>query len=258
MFYAKNLEGDRVHIDNSMPSESYFCPVCNNSMIRKCGEINAHHFAHKSQNSCDPWYTGKLSPWHSKMQNHFKQEVQEVVIWNTSHTEYHIADIALQSHAKRYIIEFQHSSISSDEFIARSKFYTECGYFLIWVFDFCQCSTPKKIFIDGIDEYENSIRHFVWPGRDRVKLFDIIDLAEFRNKMRILFHINTGIGRSFRQEYEGYPSWEKWEYLNPLRTKPCFVSVLLDQFVSTTDFYAKYFTEEAFFKRLRKLERDYA
>ena len=127
-----------------------------------------------------------------------------------------------------------------------------------WVFDFCKCSTPKKIFIDGIDEYENSIRHFVWPGRDRVKLFDIIDLAEFRNKMRILFHINTGIGRSFRQEYEGYPSWEKWEYLNPLRTKPCFVSVLLDQFVSTTDFYAKYFTEEAFFKKLRKLERDYA
>ena len=98
----------------------------------------------------------------------------------------------------------------------------------------------------------------LYGGRDRVKLFDIIDLAEFRNKMRILFHINTGIGRSFRQEYEGYPSWEKWEYLNPLRTKPCFVSVMLDQFVSTTDFYANYYTEEAFFKKLRKLERDYA
>lgn len=51
--YALNKDGQMVNIVLAIPGEKYFCPNCGNEMITKLGEINAHHFAHKAECSCD-------------------------------------------------------------------------------------------------------------------------------------------------------------------------------------------------------------
>lgn len=101
MFFANNALGQKIHIDDAETGLPYFCPACRDAMIQKRGNINAHHFAHKTGKGCDPWYSEKLSPWHIKMQNHFDRVVQETVVWNEMHTEYHVADIVLQSGDKK-------------------------------------------------------------------------------------------------------------------------------------------------------------
>ena len=45
----------------------------------------------------------------------------------------HIADIFIPK--ANTVIEFQHSPISFEDFNERNRFYTDCGYRLVWVFD---------------------------------------------------------------------------------------------------------------------------
>ena len=48
MFFANNVHGERIHIDSAEPKGKYYCPACGALMIQKRGNINAHHFSHKS------------------------------------------------------------------------------------------------------------------------------------------------------------------------------------------------------------------
>lgn len=51
--YAIDLNGKPVYIEDAVKGESYKCPQCGNEMIPKLGDINAHHFAHKVECSCN-------------------------------------------------------------------------------------------------------------------------------------------------------------------------------------------------------------
>lgn len=253
MFFANSMHGQRTHIEDADPNETYVCPACGCAMIQKRGNINAHHFAHKAAKECDPWYTGKLSPWHAKMQNLFSPSCQEVIIWNATHTEYHIADVALQKGDKKYVIEFQHSSISQSEFLMRTQFYIKCGYKVIWIFDFCDNRHPKRLYISGTESEGNTIR-LVWPGKDRIRFLDYIDFSGLVNCLYITFYINTGIGELQLHEPDGYIPWETWEYEDPFSRHPCFVLLRLDYFNEIDDFFAEYYSESDFLKLLRSLE----
>lgn len=252
MFFANNIYGERVHIDDAKVKCEYFCPACNSKMIQKRGNINAHHFSHKAGKECDPWYVKKLSAWHRNMQNQFSKSEQEIVIWNEKHTEYHIADVVLQNGDIRYVVEFQYSAITQKDFIARSSFYMQCGYSLIWVFDFCECKKPKRILITD-DKYDDNTIRLVWPGRDRVSILDNIDFSGLDNRLCILFHIKTGKGRKHLHDPDGYHQWETWEYLDPFHLHPCFVALCLKDFTGSKDFFARYYSEEEFYKRLKCL-----
>lgn len=50
---AKNETGELVHIRNLKPEyrslHSYYCALCGDEMIAKCGEKKTHHFAHKNK-----------------------------------------------------------------------------------------------------------------------------------------------------------------------------------------------------------------
>ena len=270
MFFANNIRGERIHIDSAEPTDKYYCPACGDLMVQKRGNINAHHFAHKSCKNCDPWYTGKLSNWHIRMQNHFKKSAQEVIIWNTQHTEYHIADIALQAGHTKYIIEFQHSVISQNEFITRSSFYMQCGYKLIWVFDFCENDfseynfhqkNQKRILIAD-DKYPGNVIRLVWPGHDRIRFLDYIHLSDCNGELYIVFHVKTGKGKKVLHDPYGYRPWETWEYIDPFHRIPCFLSVILAHddyvhFTDTTNFFAKQYSEEEFYNCLHLLDEDF-
>lgn len=253
MLFANDTHGERIHIDDAEVELSYFCPACGGAMIQKRGDIITHHFAHKAGSECDQWYTERLSPWHRKMQNTFTKDVQEIVIWNNSHTEFHIADVALQARQKKYVIEFQHSTISKKEFITRSKFYVECGYTMLWVFDFCECFPPKKILI--AEEYENNGVDLVWPGKDRVRFLDSIDFSDFDNYPYVFFHVNTGKGKLQLHQPDGYCPWETWEYVDPFSKEPCFVWVPMDEFDTTSEFYAVRYSEQQFYRVLKNLSK---
>ena len=150
MYFGIDSDGNKVHIENSVKGDSYSCPICGTPLIRKFGSIVSHHFAHKSA-QCDPWYHDNKGPWHKEMQSHFRPEQCEVRI-DGKCGEFHIADVFIE-HTDRpnTIIEFQHSSISIEEFDKRNDFYTTNNTNdnydyneIIWVFDY----NHKDMFID--------------------------------------------------------------------------------------------------------------
>ena len=131
MYIALNKNKERVHISQLKDNEEYFCPICGEKLIARTGEINAHHFAHKSNSEClirDGWHYD-MSEWHYNWQNQFPKENQEIVFTNNGKT--HRADVFINN----TVIEFQHSQIKEEEFYDRNIFYKDLGYKVIWIFD---------------------------------------------------------------------------------------------------------------------------
>ena len=81
MYIALNSKKQRIHIWDALKDDKYYCPVCNEEVIKRKGTINAHHFAHKNNSQClekDGWHYD-MSDWHYDWQNQFPVENQEVV-----------------------------------------------------------------------------------------------------------------------------------------------------------------------------------
>lgn len=81
----------------------------------------AHHWAHESQDDCDPW-SEHVGPWHLSWQDPVQDQFVEVTIGP------HRADIR---NAEGAVIELQHSSISPEDIAQREEFYGD----MVWVFD---------------------------------------------------------------------------------------------------------------------------
>jgi len=128
LYYAVSEFGERVHISNATPAKKYVCPLCRMELIQRRGKINTHHFAHYSRRNCDDWYVDKTE-WHRLWQLCFPVSAQEQKIEIGSVK--HIADVAINN----VVIEFQHSSISAEDFQERALFYSCGGRKLIWVID---------------------------------------------------------------------------------------------------------------------------
>ncbi len=103
------------------------CYLCKSNVIAKCGNIKVHHWAHAKNKDCDSWWEPE-TPWHRDWKNLFQEEFREVHLFDSFTGEKHRADIHTDSGVT---IEFQHSSLSIQEFEARCNFYKK----LIWVVD---------------------------------------------------------------------------------------------------------------------------
>lgn len=145
MFVAADKDGNKVLIENAVEGVEYFCPVCGRGVIIKAkGSLAvAQHFAHKKGESCPDKWRYDMSEWHRTWQNWFPKECQEVVVENNGVK--HRADVLING----TVIEFQHSSITAEEIAERNKFYAECGYKIVWVFD--AEGKIKNEFDDTID-----------------------------------------------------------------------------------------------------------
>jgi len=111
-----NKNNERI---SASPGEKALCPICNEEVIAKCGEINIWHWAHKSLGDCDTWAEPE-SEWHLNWKQKFPKEMQEVVIGK------HRADIVNEDGE---IIELQNSPISINEIIEREEYYDN----MIWL-----------------------------------------------------------------------------------------------------------------------------
>ena len=128
MFIGLNKENIKVDIVDANKNEEYFCPICNSKLQIKDGQVNVKHFAHISLKDCDD-FTHDMSEWHREWQAQFPLKNREVVIEHNG--EKHRADVL----ACGYVIEFQHSPISCEEFNRRNDFYIKAGKKVVWVFD---------------------------------------------------------------------------------------------------------------------------
>lgn len=128
MFTALDINGNKISAENASKGKEYFCPICNGKLCLKDGSENAKHFAHLSLQDCDD-FTYDMSEWHRAWQEKFPLKNREVVIEHNG--EKHRADVL----AYGYVVEFQHSPISREEFNRRNDFYIKAGKKVVWVFD---------------------------------------------------------------------------------------------------------------------------
>lgn len=112
-----NVDGQRQKATRRTPAS---CPDCGRPVIAKCGQLVRHHWAHKGE-VC-PFESQPETDWHRGWKELFPPEMQEVTIGNRR------ADVK----TPHGVIEFQHSSISSEELKARESDY---GKRLVWVID---------------------------------------------------------------------------------------------------------------------------
>ncbi len=110
----------------AQPDSSGKCPVCNYSVVAKCGKVRIWHWAHRSKRQCDTWWENETE-WHRAWKNQFPADWQEIV-HKTESGEKHVADVKTN---QGHVIEFQHSHIKLEERQSREKAYRK----LVWVVD---------------------------------------------------------------------------------------------------------------------------
>jgi competence CoiA-like predicted nuclease len=123
----------------SLPSKNGLgnCPLCNADVIARCGNIKVHHWAHKSKKVCDPWWENETQ-WHRDWKKHFPSEWHEIIHFDEL-GEKHIADLKTPN---GLVVEFQHSSIGSEEKLSRENFYKT----MVWIVDGNRRKKDKKRF----------------------------------------------------------------------------------------------------------------
>lgn len=155
MEFALTVDKQRIHAIDADRHCEYFCPICGGNVIPRQGEVNAWHFAHQS--FCMDDWKYDMSEWHRTWQGRFPEDAREVVVEHRG--EGHRADVLIGG----YVIEFQHSPISADEFDERNRFYRSAGYKVIWVFD--EIDTFANEYISDSPDDDNK---FIWKWPNRV------------------------------------------------------------------------------------------
>lgn len=222
MFTALDINGNKIAIADAKKDEEYFCPVCNGRLRIKAGQVNAKHFAHVSLQDCDD-FSSDMSEWHRAWQEKFPLKNREVVI--ECDGEKHRADVL----AYGYVIEFQHSPISREEFNRRNKFYTKAGKKVIWIFDLTYINFGLGYYAEWSSETDNGAK-WDWPHckrcfedftpqmRNDVILFFQFWRTEFTNeKERYIERVVWSIGKpwaNFRRFNTSYHPGNKTELLD--------------------------------------------
>lgn len=129
---ALDVNNGLITIKDAHRGNKYFCEVCGEEVIVKAenSEKKSKYFSHKPNTECiDNWSAHDMSQWHLSWQEKFPEECREVAVGNDE--EKHRADVLVNG----FVVEFQHSPISLNDFQKRNEFYAGCGYKIIWVFD---------------------------------------------------------------------------------------------------------------------------
>lgn len=122
MIYANDNYGKKI---TAFPGSVAECPLCNEELIPRCGQINVWHWAHKSVSDCDPWGEHETA-WHIAWKDLLPPERVEVTIEKDGIL--HRADYVTP---EGMVIEFQQSNLSVQEILERESFYGNMS----WVFN---------------------------------------------------------------------------------------------------------------------------
>ena len=128
MIYAKSPTGEKI---GATPGGVGFCPICHEGLRAKCGNTNAHHWAHIAREDCDPWAEPDTA-WHLNWQESVPLERREVVIGP------HRADMVTPTGT---VVELQNSSISTEEIREREQFYGD----MVWIFNTIEAYQENRL-----------------------------------------------------------------------------------------------------------------
>lgn len=149
------LNGSRIE---ASPKQRAKCIACGGDVVSKCGKHISWHWAHLSRTHCDKWWESETE-WHRSWKDRFPYPWQEIAATDTRNGEIHIADVRTPA---GLVIEFQRSTIDSDEVVARQAFYKK----MIWVIDGSKNEADKFNFsIMRSRPDANGISQFQWFGR---------------------------------------------------------------------------------------------
>lgn len=167
MVIAYDKDKNRVHVDDVVRGQLYYCQTCGEELSIKRGNIRSHHFSHKNTSLCDGWHYD-MSEWHGLWQKQFPIENQEVVF--EFEGKKHRADVFINN----TVIEFQHSKLSFEEFNNRNDFYNSLGYKVIWIFDAVDAyeNGDIKVYMDNdCFRWNNALINFKYYDNNMVDMF---------------------------------------------------------------------------------------
>jgi hypothetical protein len=137
------VDNERVEANPAL--KQGLCPICSQPVIAKCGKQRIHHWAHRTNKTCDNWWETETE-WHRSWKSNFPADWQEVILTDEQTREKHIADVRT-SHG--LVIEFQHSHIDQQERASREKFYKD----MIWIVDGTRRKNDYKRFLKGESDF---------------------------------------------------------------------------------------------------------
>lgn len=226
VFKAIDDFGKVVTIENAERGTRYRCPFCHGEMVVRKGNIRVHHFAHKEK-LCDDWYSENKGPWHRHMQELFRKEYQEVVLWKDGDKGsgvFHIADICIpRRDGTNLIIEFQHSPMAHEEFFERSVFYSrDCRpkdqtglNQIVWVFDYLD---KQMFFTDAgknpLETLDVDYVKAVWkrPSQTLVGYGVNDDFYRKHYDIMVVFHVSLRNWVESLRVNEGYDRDAEYHY----------------------------------------------
>lgn len=145
MFVAKRENGELLHLLHSWnenqlrtirETERFFCPVCHLEVSLRIGKQNRWHFAHKKSDNC-------LIDFERESSYHMRGKAQ-LYKWLQSQNlqveiEHYLPrikqrpDIFLTIENRKFAIEYQCATLSSDEWLKRTHSYWKEGIQILWV-----------------------------------------------------------------------------------------------------------------------------
>lgn len=146
------------------------CPGCGRPVLAKCGEIMVHHWAHQAREACE-FEREPMTKWHLDWQKEFPEHMREVVQGP------HRADVMTD----HWVIEFQHSSISHEDVVARNEHWKKSRG-VIWVLN--MKGVAKTAMVRRL--YQNSATRPVYiAGKER---FDEWEVSMYRRRTAVCWH----------------------------------------------------------------------
>jgi len=142
MLYALNAAGAKIRAGRGAAGS---CPGCGAELVPKCGEIVIHHWAHRGDDNCDPWWQGETD-WHRGWKSLFPAEWCEVSFERDGVK--HRADVV----TPKGVIEFQHSPLSLEAIRDREEFYGP----MYWVFHAQEAYEADRLWIKKTKDDQRS------------------------------------------------------------------------------------------------------
>lgn len=170
MLYAINTDtGEKIPPTKKAHA---VCPGCKMDVRAKCGNVYTHHWAHVTK-ICDYWNEPE-SEWHREWKSLFPKEKCEVPFMN------HIADAI--SH-RGFVVEFQSSSISTEDIKSREECYKD----MIWIINGNKFS--ERFYTRNKGDYET----FTWYHARKTWLFATKDIyIDFGDSIFLIKKMHEG------------------------------------------------------------------
>ena len=135
MLQARNQKGQMINLLQEIPAkrQEFFCPLCQNPVRLRQGEVMRAHFAHVSLENCH-FFSENESQEHLALKEMLYQVLlsqgEEVALEAPIKEVSQVADV-LVNH--RIALEVQCSRLSLKRLKERTLAYHQAGYYVCWL-----------------------------------------------------------------------------------------------------------------------------